>query len=113
MYEETDGSKMSAPTEANGSERKQDTDSSNLRSRGMIQIKLEKRTPEEKQAYLEGYEAGKKKSKKSLTEIAEEMLEDIKAEICDTRCKWPEKWDKGQGELCESEHCANCPLNRL
>ena len=111
---------------------------------------LIKRTKGERQAYMEGYEAGKKAGRKngeliekedalavfgdvhpmdynanayrkqieelqgkSLTEIAEEMLEDIKAEICDTRCKWPEKWDKSQGELCESEHCTNCPLNKL
>lgn len=116
MYEESDGSNLSTRqevAEAKGSERKQDTDSSNLRSQGRIQIKLEKRTPEEKQAYMEGYEAGKKK-KQSLTDIIDERLEEVKAEICDKICKYPDNWDEEtQGQLCESEQCSNCPLNRL
>ena len=43
------------------------------------------------------------------------MLEEVSNDICNNYCKWPEQWDaekEGQ-ELCESEICASCPLNRL
>lgn len=43
------------------------------------------------------------------------IIERACAEFCDKYCKWPEKWDadKEGMELCESEHCANCPTQRL
>lgn len=42
-------------------------------------------------------------------------LEDIKCDICCNYCKYPEIWnEEAQGmELSESEHCQNCPLNKL
>lgn len=43
------------------------------------------------------------------------MLEEIASEICNHYCKYPDQWDaeeKGM-DLCESEICENCPLNRL
>ena len=41
-------------------------------------------------------------------------LEDIKAEICDKLCKYPNEWNEDlYGELCESDICKNCPLERL
>lgn len=42
-------------------------------------------------------------------------FEDIKEQICNEYCKYPGQWDeKVMGyELCESEVCAQCPLNRL
>lgn len=45
----------------------------------------------------------------------EEILEDIKAEICDTRCKYSESWDEeAEGcELAESDVCKNCPVGKL
>ena len=44
-----------------------------------------------------------------------EQMEEIKQIMCDKYCKFPYLWDEekeGQ-ELCESELCENCPLNRL
>lgn len=51
---------------------------------------------------------GKKKT------ISEEF-EDIKEQMCRNYCKYTDKWDEEvMGyELCESEVCAQCPLNRL
>lgn len=44
-----------------------------------------------------------------------QQMQDIVDEMCDKFCKWPDLWDeKAEGmELCESDHCRNCPLNRL
>jgi hypothetical protein len=43
------------------------------------------------------------------------MLEEIASEICNHYCKYPDQWDaeKEGMDLCESEICENCPLNRL
>ena len=46
---------------------------------------------------------------KSVTDI----IEEVRDEMCTHYCKWPEKWDSSQGEICDSEMCNNCPLNRL
>lgn len=48
---------------------------------------------------------------KSIAKILEETVE----EICFKYCKWPYLWDEeAEGiELCESDICKNCPLNRL
>ena len=47
----------------------------------------------------------------SVTQIIGEVVEDI----CNNYCKWPDLWDEeAEGmELTDSEHCRNCPLNRL
>ena len=44
-----------------------------------------------------------------------EQIEEIASEICRNYCKYPDTWDEeAEGmELCESDHCKNCPLNRL
>lgn len=44
-----------------------------------------------------------------------EIIEEIKEEICDKYCKYPEIYDEeAEGiPLCDSEHCRNCPLCRL
>ena len=44
-----------------------------------------------------------------------QILEDIASEICDNYCKYPGTWDEEKEgcELCMSEVCKNCPLNRL
>lgn len=44
-----------------------------------------------------------------------EQIEDVCAEICRNYCKYPDTWDEEKEgvELCESEICNNCPLNRL
>ena len=49
------------------------------------------------------------------TQSITEQIEDIKEQICNEYCKYPNQWDENvMGyELCESEVCANCPLNRL
>lgn len=45
-----------------------------------------------------------------------EILEEVRDRMCDDYCRYPHEWDEeehdGQ-ELCDSEICANCPLNRL
>ena len=55
------------------------------------------------------------KAKKSLRELTEEYIEDVCQEICESYCKYPEQWDEEKEgmELCESDICSNCPLNRL
>ena len=44
-----------------------------------------------------------------------EQFEEIKKEMCDKYCKHPNIWnEEAEGcELCESDVCANCPLNRI
>lgn len=44
-----------------------------------------------------------------------QQFEDITREMCEKYCKWPDLWDEEKEgvELCESEHCKNCPLNKL
>ena len=41
--------------------------------------------------------------------------ESVSEEICNHYCKWPDQWDEEtEGcPLAESEHCQNCPLDRL
>lgn len=48
---------------------------------------------------------------KSITE----QIEEIKEDICNNYCKYPDTWDEQKEgcELIDSEHCQNCPLNRL
>ena len=48
----------------------------------------------------------------SITEI----IEEVKDQICNDYCRYPKEWDEEDHdglELCESEVCAACPLNRL
>lgn len=42
----------------------------------------------------------------------EREVEEIKSEICDKICKWPELYNGNPDDFI-SEHCQNCPLNRL
>ena len=42
-----------------------------------------------------------------------QQIEDIKTEMCDHYCHYPYIWDEDDGELADSEICANCPLGRL
>ena len=46
-----------------------------------------------------------------VTQIIEEVCRDM----CTFYCKWPDLWDEEKEgmELCESDHCKECPLNRL
>jgi hypothetical protein len=50
----------------------------------------------------------------SIKTITQEF-EEIKEQICDKYCKYPESWDaeKHGCELYDSDICINCPLNRL
>jgi hypothetical protein len=59
-------------------------------------------------------QTGGQKMEQTIQSITEQ-IEDIKEQICNEYCKYPEQWDdKAMGyELCESEVCARCPLNRL
>lgn len=37
----------------------------------------------------------------------------IKADVCENLCKYPYEWNEDlYGELCESDICKNCPLER-
>ena len=49
------------------------------------------------------------------TKTLTEQIEEIKDDICNHYCKYPDIWDEeAEGcELSESDHCRNCPLNRL
>ena len=49
-----------------------------------------------------------RESQKTVSEI----IEEIKAEICDDYCKYPKKY-KDEDALLESDTCNRCPLNRL
>jgi hypothetical protein len=50
----------------------------------------------------------------SIKTITQEF-EEIKEQICDKYCKYPESWDVEEHgcELYDSDICINCPLNRL
>lgn len=41
------------------------------------------------------------------------IIEEVCDEICTHYCKWPDNWTDEANELCDSEVCAKCPLNRL
>ncbi len=44
-----------------------------------------------------------------------EQIEKIADDFCNNYCKWPDLWneeEEGYG-LADSEHCANCPIERL
>lgn len=44
-----------------------------------------------------------------------EIVEQIKADMCDNYCKWPSlyKGDENAFDRLLDERCAHCPLNRL
>ena len=43
-----------------------------------------------------------------------EQLQEIVDMMCNDYCRYPREWnEEEQGELSESEICANCPLNRI
>lgn len=51
----------------------------------------------------------KQKKDKTISQILIEVTE----EMCSKYCRYPLTWDQRDGELCDSDICANCPLNRL
>lgn len=47
---------------------------------------------------------------KSISDIVEE----IKMDICDHYCKWPNEWDEEElSKILEDGKCADCPLSKL
>ena len=76
-------------------------------------IDIEKITPENQAKRLAAYAklAVAAEEKKTISQ----KLEDIANDFCDNYCKYPEKWDEEKEgcELCESEICAECPINKL
>lgn len=48
-------------------------------------------------------------------ETVREQIQKVIDDMCSNYCKWPNEWDEEeQGmELCESDICSNCPLNKL
>ena len=53
--------------------------------------------------------------KKPEEQTISEIIEEVKDEICQHYCKWPYQWDEEKEgiELSESTLCKNCPLRRL
>ena len=52
---------------------------------------------------------------KAPVENVRELIERACAEFCDKYCKWPDLFDE-EAEGCpleDSEHCRNCPTQRL
>lgn len=48
------------------------------------------------------------------TKTIPQILESIADAMCNEYCRYPLEWDEEKdGELADSEVCANCPLNRL
>ena len=45
--------------------------------------------------------------------MLEERLQKATEELCDNYCKYPEQWNKGRGDLSESEICRKCPLTKI
>lgn len=41
------------------------------------------------------------------------ILEEVKADICDKICKYPEQYTPDEWENVFEDVCANCPLDRL
>ena len=50
--------------------------------------------------------------KMANNKVVSEIIEDVKAEICDNYCKYPEQWVDKEGEMMD-EICKNCPLGKL
>ena len=42
-----------------------------------------------------------------------QQIQEIAEEMCNNYCHWPYVWSDEDGDLADSEHCTNCPLNRL
>ena len=44
-----------------------------------------------------------------------QQIQEIVEDMCRNYCKYPEKWDEEKEgiELCESDHCKECPLGRF
>lgn len=44
-----------------------------------------------------------------------EVLEHVVEDMCNNYCKYPTIWDEEKEgcQLCESDVCRNCPLNKL
>lgn len=49
------------------------------------------------------------------TKTITEQIQEVADDFCDNYCKYPDIWDEEKEgcELSESDHCRNCPLNRL
>ena len=79
----------------------------------MINIEIERCTPEEQSKRI--LEAYTKKCGELAAVTVPKLLEEVANDFCDNYCKWPEQWnEKEEGcELCESEICATCPINKL
>ena len=62
-------------------------------------------------------EEGEEQSMKDYSEEnnVRVIIEQACADFCNNYCKWPDLWDieKEGMDLCESDHCANCPTMRL
>ena len=79
----------------------------------MIEIELKRSTPEEyDKKMLEEYT---KKCGELASMTIPKLLEEVANSFCDSYCKWPEQWNEEEEgcELCESEICATCPINKL
>ena len=43
-----------------------------------------------------------------------QIIEEVKGQMCDKYCKYPNIWDEEkEGQLYDSDICNNCPMNKL
>ena len=56
-----------------------------------------------------------KKAAEAEGKTVPQILEEIAGQFCEHYCKYPDTWDiETEGcDLCESEICAECPINKL
>lgn len=51
---------------------------------------------------------------KSIIETLDDIIEEVKQDMCDHYCKWPNLWvEEIEGTTLEDGKCVNCPLGRL
>ena len=81
----------------------------------MINIEIERCTPEEQTKLIKRVISYEKKAQDTGIVTVPKMLEEVANSFCDNYCKWPEKWDaeKEGCELFDSWVCAICPVNKL
>jgi RNase P subunit RPR2 len=51
--------------------------------------------------------------KKINVKTITELLEEIKGQVCDKYCRFPEAYPENEQERMYEEKCNNCPLNLL
>ena len=58
-------------------------------------------------------DSSKMEGQQMAEKTATQIIEEVRDEMCNKYCKYPDLWNDENGELCDSEECQNCPLNKL